>query len=78
MTATKTGFVGFEAHSSKHPYWVINEGELADGTPAWKVKTGVLGPYYTTWLDDAMKRDVIYCGQIGWIAKHKLIRGRAR
>lgn len=72
-----TKFKGFDATTTKGtPCYVLNDGELTDGTPAYKVRMGSLGGF-EGWSGGA-HRDVSYSGSIGWIAKSKITKGKAR
>jgi hypothetical protein len=76
MTKT-TKFIGFAAVANNgKPVWVMNEGTLSDGTPAYKVQVGSFGGYHG-WSGGA-RRDVSYAGQIGMIAKSKVTRGSGK
>lgn len=74
---TATQFKGFEARTDKGtPVFVMNEGILENGTPAYKVRLGVMSAYYGT--SHGAAREPHYDGATGWIAKSKIIRKRVR
>jgi hypothetical protein len=74
---TATQFKGFEARTDKGtPVFVLNEGILTDGTPAYKVRMGAMSAYYAT--SHGAAREPSYNGATGWIAKSRIIRKRVR
>ena len=66
-------FQGFEARTvgANKPVYVINDGYLADGTPAFKVR---LGRYVGTTGWGSTRQQFAYDGAIGLIAKSKISR----
>lgn len=70
-------YKGFEGRTDKGtPVFVLNEGTLEDGTPAYKVRLGVMSAYYGT--SHGAAREPHYSGSVGFIAKTKVRRGRVR